>query len=140
MDVAGHWFYAKWFGGGCRLAQGEEEKEEEGGGKEDHETCTQRIQYVLFSEGKLKLRLHCSSDGWWEGPPGSGVRLCREGPYLVLERQRSGKRKGKRKVRAATSPWAAACLCYRSTLSGVFLRPAKTAPRAPAAAPRAEVQ
>lgn len=113
MDVTGRWYFASWLGGGCTLATGEDSDAD--GGDDSRVTYS-----VLYSQGKLKILLHCCSDGWWEGPPDSGLRVCRYGSYLVLQR-RKGANGHFRQVRAATSAWGAACLCYKSTLQSIFL-------------------
>lgn len=75
---------------------------------------------VIFVHGKAKMHLRWSSDGWWEESPDSGLRLCRQGGNLVLQR-RSSKKKVKQN-RAAKTRCAAACLCYQSTLQSFFMK------------------
>jgi len=100
MDVNGQWYYARWLGGSCRLTLCDEKTDVD---KKD----------VTFSEGKLEIPLHYCTDGWWEGPPDSGLRICRRGRYLILRRQQGNKGRVKQ-FRATSSKCAAACLCYTS--------------------------
>jgi len=111
-EVTGQWYYARWLGGGCRLVPGDEANGD-GGAKG-----------VVFSEGKLKIPLHFSSEGWWEGPPESGLRLCRRERYLILHRRKGDKGQFS-EICAANSKCRAACLCYMSPLQGRSLRPGK---------------
>jgi len=113
MDVTGQWFYARWLGGGCRLAQAE-------GGDE----AVGDKAGIIFCEGKLIVLLHCSSDGWWEAPPDIGLRLRRVGPHLVLQRRRGSKGRLKQ-FRATTSSCSATYLCYKSALLYVFMNSPK---------------
>lgn len=112
MDVTGQWYYARWLGGGCRLDTGAEWNAEIGG------------KGIIFSEGKLKIPLQYSIDGWWEGPPDSGLRVCRHKSYLILQRRKDSKGCFK-EVRATSSLCRAACLCYMSTIGSIFLKPGK---------------
>lgn len=125
MDVVGQWFFAKWLGGGCRLVQGSEGVNTDGSGKDDD---------VTFFEGKLKLRLVLSSTGYWEGPTDSGLRLFRRGPHLVVQRHRGTKGRI-RQTFAATSAWAAACMCYKSTLCSLLVISSKDGLLVPTAPP-----
>mmetsp|Transcript_39117 Transcript_39117/g.62592 ORF Transcript_39117/g.62592 Transcript_39117/m.62592 type:complete len:444 (-) Transcript_39117:17-1348(-) len=117
MDIAGQWHYVKWFGGGCTIT---------------HEDAG--FNKLLFVEGKFKIHLLRTADGWWESGPGSArhFHLHRDGPHLVML-----VRRGKRlvQVRASRSSLAAACLCYVSVIRGIFISsPPATLPLAVASA------
>lgn len=109
MDVVGQWFFAGLVGHGFKLVHGDD-------GATDAETC----KGVIFLQGRSKIQLHCASDGWWEGPPDSGLRLCRSGPHLLLRRRRGSKGRF-RQSSAARSQWVAAFLWCKSLLSNTFL-------------------
>lgn len=89
MELAGSWYYCRFFGGQCKVACDSEDDNFVTFSEIGKRHFTKRARRVGASR---ELLLHRLADGWWGAAvPGAshevGLRLCRRGKELVLQKR-----------------------------------------------------